>query len=272
MVLILMIVAYLYILNKPSEIQKNILGVTITIPNKDGLEAEMTSIKGKNLKGVIKDTKKNKKLSGEVIAYVDQIVSLSDDGSSFILPFELNHENQEKYLYLGIFYFEPVNTSIIDKNKPTKIIKHPYYYLLGKDITLEKIKSVVSGSYSSTINLEYFNNEGVKKDLNLRFYYEKEKFEVAKKCEDIAVIVNREIGDGESYDVCVFDDSHECTLEAYKNGNCPVGGYDVSITEDPIEKWGISQGFLFKNGKFIFPANYENCSISDFYFGHCNIN
>jgi len=269
--LLLIAGAYLYIYTKPNKAQKYILGAVITIPNKDGLEAKMTNIKGENLKGDIKDSQTGKKSGGEAIAYVDKMMNLSDDGSSFILPFELNYEKQEKYLYLGIFYFELTDTSIIGKNNPPKILKHPYSYLLGKNIALEKINSFIPGSYSYTINLEYFNNEGVKNNLALRSYYEKSAFEVAKKCEEIGSIVKRERGDSKSYDVCVFDDNHECTLEAYENGNCPVKGYDVSITDNLIEKWGIAQGFLFKNGNFIFPANYENCTIDDFYFSRCEM-
>jgi len=270
--LLLLAGAYLYIYNKPSKAQKYILGTVITIPDKDGFEAKMTNIKGKNLKGDIKDSKTGKKSEGEVIAYVDKMLNLSDDGSSFILPFELNYGAQEKYLYLGVFYFEPTDTSIIGKNNSPKILKHPYSYLLGKNIALEKIDSFIPGPYSYTINLEYFNNEGAKNNLALRFYYETEKFEVAKKCEEIGSIVKRERGDGKSYDVCVFGDSHECTLEAYEKGNCPVKGYDVSITDNPIEKWGIAQGFLFRDGAFIFPANYVSCKIDDFYFGRCKMN
>lgn len=272
LVLLLVIVAYMYIYNKTGEAQGRILGATIIIPDKEGYGAKMTSIKGGSLKGVIRDSKTGKKSGGEVIAYMDKMLNLSDDGSSFILPFELNYGAQEKDLYLGTFYFEPTDTSIIGKNNSPKIIKHPYSYLLGKNITLEKISSLMPGPYSYTINLEYFNNEGVKNNLALRFYYEQSVFEVAKKCEDIGSIVKKERGDGKSYDVCVFDGNHECTLEAYEKGNCPVKGYDVSITDNPIEKWGIAQGFLFKNGNFIFPANYENCTIDDFYFGRCKIN
>lgn len=271
LVLLLIAGAYLYIYSKPSKAQKYILGAVITIPNKDGLEAKMTNIKGENLKGDIKDSQTGKKSGGEAIAYVDKMMNLSDDGSSLIIPFELNYGKQEKYLYLGIFYFEPTDTSIIGKNNSPKILKHPYSYLLSKNIVLEKIDSFIPGPYSYTINLEYFNNEGVKNELALRFYYETEKFEVAKKCEEIGSIVKRERGDGKSYDVCIFDGSHECTLEAYENGNCPVKGYDVSITGNPIEKWGIAQGFLFRNGKFIFRANYEPCTIDDFYFGRCEM-
>lgn len=106
-----------------------------------------------------------------------------------------------------------------------------------------------------------------KNNLALRFYCKKRAFEVAKKCEEISSIVKRERGDGKSFDVCVFDDIHECTLEAYEKGNCPVKGHDVSITDNSIEKWGIEQGFLFKNGNFIFPVNYENYVIDGFYFG-----
>lgn len=266
---LLMAGAYMYIYNKPGEAQGRILGATIIIPDKDGFEAKMTNIKGDNLKGVVRDSKTGKKSGGEVIAYVDKMLNLSDDGSSFILPFELNYGEQEKYLYLGAFYFEFDNTSIINKADSPKTLKHAYSYLLGKNIALEKIDSFIHGPYSYTINLEYFNNEGVKNELALRFYYEKSAFEVAKKCEDIGSIVKRERGDGKSYDVCIFDGSHECTLEAYEKGNCPVKGYDVSITDNSIEKWGIAQGFLFKNGNFIFRANYENCTIDDFYFGRC---
>lgn len=262
----------MYIYNKPGEAQGRILGATIIIPDKEGYGAKMTNIKGDNLKGVIKDLQTGKKSGGEVIAYVDKMMNLSDDGSSFILPFELDYGKQEKYLYLGIFYFEFDNTSIINKADSPKTLKRPYSYLLGKNITLEKIDSFIPGPYSYTINLEYFNNEGVKNELALRSYYEHSAFEVAKKCEDIGSIVNRKRGDGKSYDVCVFDGSHECTLEAYEKGNCPVKGYDVSITDNPIEKWGIAQGFLFKNGKFIFRANYEPCTIDDFYFGRCEMN
>ncbi|MFA6194541.1 MAG: hypothetical protein WC719_02205 [Patescibacteria group bacterium] len=269
--LLLLAGAYLYVCNKPSKAQGRILGATIIIPNKDGFEAKLTNIKGENLKGDIKDSQTGKKSGGEVIAYVDKMMNLSDDGSSFILPFELNYGEQEKYLYLGIFYLEPTDTSIIGKNNSPKIIKHPYSYLLGENITLEKINSFIPGPYSYTINLEYFNNEGVKNNLALRFYYEKSAFEVAKKCEEIGSVVKRERGDGKKYDICVLGDSHECTLEAYEKGNCPVEGYDVSMTDNPVKRWGIAQGFLFKNGNFIFQANYENCTIDDFYFDRCEM-
>lgn len=270
--LLLMAGVYLYICTRPSNAQKHILGVTITIPGKDGFEAKMTNIKGKNLKGDIKDSQAGKKIGGEVIAYVDKIMNLSDDGSSFILPFELDYGKQEKYLYLGIFYFEPTDISIIGKNNSPKIIKHLYSYLLGENIILERINNFTPGSYSFIIDIEYSNLEGIKNNITLRNYYETSAFEIAKRCEDIGTIASREQGNSKSYDVCVFDDDHECTLEAYDNGNCPVKGYDVSITDNPIEKWGISQGFLFKNGNFIFPVNYENCTIDDFYFERCKIN
>src|SRR5680860_948653 len=141
--LFLMAGAYMYIYNKPDEAQGRILGATIIIPDKDGFEAKITNIKGENLKGDIKDSKTGKKSGGEVIAYVDKMMNLSDDGSSFILPFELNYGEQEKYLYLGTFYFEFDNTSIINKADSPKTLKHPYSYLLGKNIALEKIDSFI---------------------------------------------------------------------------------------------------------------------------------
>lgn len=268
---LLVLFIYLNINNKSNESQKNIYGAIIKIPNKEGFEAKMTNIKGNNLRGDIKDSQTGKKSSGEVIAYVDKKINLSDDGSSFILPFELDYGRQERYLYLGAFYFEFDNPSILNKADSPKTLKHPYSYFLGKNITLEKIGLFVPGSYSYIINLEYLNNEGVKSELALRFYYEHAAFEIAKNCEEIGSIVKREKSDGKSYDVCVFDEKHECTLDAYEKGNCPVKGYDISVTENPIEKWGIAQGFLFRNGKFIFRSDFEHCIIDDFYFGRCDI-
>jgi|AntRauTorckE6833_2_1112554.scaffolds.fasta_scaffold00060_37 hypothetical protein len=269
---LLLVGVYSYTDNKTSNAQKYILGTIINIPNENGLEAEMTKIEYKNLKGDIRDAKRHKKLSGEVIAHVNKIMNLSDDGSSFLMPFEVDYEKQEKYTYLGAFYFEPINKSATDNNNSPKIIKHNHSYLIGKNITLEKIGPLIPGSYSFTINIEYFNNKGEQNDLALRFYYEKDAFEVAKNCKDIGSVITRKKSNGENYNVCVFNDNRECTLEAYERGNCPVNGYDISTTDNSIEKWGISHGFLFKNGNFIFPANYENCTIDDFYLERCKIN
>lgn len=271
LIVVLMAVAYLYIFNKPTKTQKHILGTTINIPNEDGFGAKMTSKENINLKGPIKNLQTGKKSSGEVVAYLEKIVNLSDDGSSFIMPFEINYQKQNKYTYLGIFYSEPTDTSIIGKNDSPKIIKNPYSYLLGENITVKKIDSFTPGSYSYTINIKYLNDRNEENDLALRSYYEKGTFEIAKTCEEVGTVITKEKSNGEKYDICVFDDSHECTLKAYKKGNCPVNGYDVSKTNNPIEKWGIAEGFLFKNGNFIFPANYMQCTIDDFYFNKCKI-
>jgi len=162
----------LYFYTKPSKAQKYILGAVITVPNKDGFEAKMTSVRGRNLKGEIKDSKTGKKSSGEIVAYIDQAKNLSDDGSSFILPFVLDNGNQEKYLYLGIFYFEPTDTSIVGKNDSPKIIKNPYSYLLGKNITLEKINSMELESSPKIIMLSAVGQESItQKAINLGAEY-----------------------------------------------------------------------------------------------------
>jgi hypothetical protein len=270
LVSILIVCAYLYIFNKPSEAQKYMLGITINIPDKDGLEANMTNKEKNYLKGFIKNLQTGKKSNAEVIAYVNKMTNLSND-ASFIIPFELNYGKNEKYLYLGIFYFEFNNTSIINKADSPKTIKHAYSYLLGKNINFEKIDSVIPGPYSCLVKLGYLNDKGNQEKQVLRFYYEKGTFEIAKKCEEVGTVVTKEKSNGEKYDVCVFNDSHECALGAYEKGNCPVNGYDVSKTDNPIEKWGIAEGFLFKNGAFIFPANYMQCTIDDFYFSRCKI-
>ena len=89
-------------------------------------------------------------------------MNLSDNGSSFVPPFGLDYRKRGKYLYLGIFYFESIDTSIVGKNNSTKIIKHLYFYLFGENMILDKLDSFMSGSYSYAINLVYFNNECVK--------------------------------------------------------------------------------------------------------------
>lgn len=278
LILILIATTHFYFRQSLTPIQKNMFGAVIKIPDNDGYEAKLTNIKGGRLEGQIKNIQIGKKTGDRLLVYTDKAMNINKDASSFMVPFEVDYKNNKKYLYLGLFYLDPISPPTIKDGELTNVgdlemtLKQSSLpFPLGENMVFEKINSIISGSYSSIVNFDYFNGAGAKKNLTIQSYHEKgDAFEIAKKCAEIGSVINREYN-SKNYDACSFDNNHECTLEAYENGNCPIGGYDISVTDNQIEKWGIAQGFLFKDGKFIFRADQENCKIEDFYLGRCKV-
>lgn len=211
----------------------------------------------------------NLKTGEKIISYPDKAKELTGN-LSFVMPFLVDKGEQGKDYYLGFFYFD--DSSAVNGNFYFyKGIHNVWSYFINQDIDSFNVISATGGSYSIVIKIEYWGKDNLKKEFALRSYYGTEKFDNVKECKEIGSIVNRERGDGKKYDVCIFDDSHECTLEAYDKGDCPVGGYNVSVAKTPAEKYGIANGFLFKNGTFVFPPDYMQCTIDDFYSGKCEM-
>ena len=243
--LILAVAAYLYFFNNTGRTG----------------QSEQKNAVNNSLAEAVKNSAVREELSGEMVVFQDKVLYIDDEKSSFILPLEITSESGGKSVYLGVFIFD----------QPGEL-RYVESYLLGENVVVERIHSYETGPYSLTVGVEYFDNEGKKQDLTLRRYSEKGVYEPAQECEEIATVEEREKSNGERYSVCVFEEGRECTLNAYKSNNCPVGGYDVSVVGGEIEKWGIAEGFLFKEGEFIFRANYSHCEIADFYFNTCQPN
>ena len=169
-ILLIIAVVYLYNYNRPSERQALIRDGVVMIPNESGQIAKLSSLEGANLKGYIRDSNTGKKTEGKVVAYLDQMLRFTGN-TSFIIPFELHYGKQDKHLYLGVFYFEFDDDSVLNNANSPKTLKHGHSYLLGKNISLKSINSLIIGSYSHLIDLEYLNKEKEKKEVLLRFFY-----------------------------------------------------------------------------------------------------
>lgn len=242
-------------------------GKVIDIPDKPDQEIKMKRVRNGTIEGYIRNKETKKETGEKVIAYVNKVKATSLDAQSFLMPFEIESK-QGKSAYLGTFSFFSVY-----ENKETEFFYKKIYllnaYNFGERYFIDAIFDIGSGPYSQPVKILAHSTDTPDKQeqIILRYYSELSRYVEDNGCE--GQIVNRERGDGKTYEVCIYENGNECAVEAYNHGNCPVAGYDISIAKSDPEKFGIVSGHLFRNGEFKFRGNYDHCTIDDFYYGRC---
>ncbi len=265
--------------NNPIAAQKNIFGIDIKIPGEENKKAKITSKIGEEIKGEIIDIKTEEKIGGEVIAYPEKIKSTSNR-LRFVMPFEINYGEKEKYFYLGLFSFS--EGIMEDDYKFYKEINHIDSYFVGKNILLDKFEIDTDGIYeglfygatSDLIKMNYYleSDQSNKQETEVKLYKSSPYFELSKNCEEVGQVIKKKRGDGKEYSICLFKNGNQCELGSFNRRMCTRGGYDVS-GKNEVETYAILNDwfYLIAENKYISPDpnNRDTCTIQDYFNGKC---
>lgn len=266
--------------NNPTAAQKNISGTYIKIPEKEDEEAKLKSKTGEEIKGEIVNTKTGEKTGVEIVAYPEKIKSTSNR-FRFIMPFEADYGEAEKYFYLGLFGFP--DDIMSDGYKFYKNIEHIDSYFIGKNILLDEFEIDTDGIYeglfygatSDLAKLSYhaIDNQGVEQKIELKLYKSSPYFELNKNCEEVGQIIKKKRGDGQEYSICLFKNGNQCELGSFNRRMCARGGYDVS-GKNEVETYAILNDWFYSisEDKYISPDpnNRDACTIQDYFDGKCD--
>ncbi len=266
--------------NNQTAAQKNIIGTDVKIPDRENEIAKIKSKIGEKIIGEVVDAKTGEKIGAEVVAYPEKIRSTSNR-FRFVMPFEVDYGETEKYFYLGLFGFPE---DIMSNNyKFYKKIDHIDSYLIGKNILLDEFTVDTDGVYEglfygatadlAKLSYRAKDNQDVEQKIELKLYRSYPYFELNKNCEEVGQIINKKRGDGQEYSICLFENGNQCELGRFNRRMCVRGGYNVS-GKNEVEAYAIINDWFYSiaENKYISPDpnNRDVCTIQDYFDGKCD--
>ncbi len=248
-------------------VSSNLLGIKMDSPERSvGDVATLSQREGNSFKGLIKNKYYPEHNTKWVNINLNAFLEFGEN--AFLAPITVESDNFS-HNYIGLFV-------VPDAIKGINIILADQYYL-GDDLAVSQITALrpenfptINGGYFAPFSVTYQEEgSGLVKSKRFRFSSETKKLEHHPACEEFGKLETRQRGDGQEYQVCVWNNGNECALDTYEAGYCSIYGQDVSQAKNDLEKYGLGQGFYFKNGEFVFPGELSECTIEDFYQGRC---